>query len=123
METSENPFDVLGIAPTGNPSAIRRAYFAAVQRHPPHADANAFRRLRAAYESLATPSGRSAALVLAPVDIASELGPLRQRFDAALEEVTARVRASAREREIARRFAEHVSRLPWVEAARLGDPS
>lgn len=120
METTDNPFDVLGIAPTVNPSAIRRAYFAAVQRHPPHADANAFRRLRAAYESLATPSSRSAALVLAPVDIASELGPLRQRFDAALAEVTAQTRASAREREVVRRFAEHLSRLPWAEAARLG---
>ena len=35
---AEGPFAVLGIAPTLDLGAVKRAYFAALPRHPPHAD-------------------------------------------------------------------------------------
>src|SRR5439155_9465721 len=53
-QAEESPFQVLGIAPTLDLGAVKRAYFAALTRHPPHADPEGFRRLRAAYEPLPT---------------------------------------------------------------------
>jgi len=53
--TVEDPFAVLGIAPPSTLGDIKRAYFTALQQHPPHADADGFRRLRAAYECLLKP--------------------------------------------------------------------
>lgn len=120
MSASDDPFRVLGIPATADAGAVRRAYFAAVQRHPPHADPVAFRRIRSAYESLSNTAGRSAAVVLAPVDVAAELEPLRARFDAPLADAAGQARAASEARHAARRFAEHVSGMTWAEALRAG---
>ena len=79
-----SPFSVLGIAATNDPAAVKRGYFAALVRHPPHADPDGFRRLRAAYESLSTAEGLEAAFALAPPDVHAELVRYRARLDALL---------------------------------------
>ena len=66
---NEDPFAVLGIAPTVDLGAIKRAYFAALPRHPPHADPAGFARLRAAYDALQTPTGRATRILSAPLDL------------------------------------------------------
>jgi curved DNA-binding protein CbpA len=120
MEPNDDPFRALGLAPTLDAQAIRRAYFAAVQRVPPHLDPAGFRRVRTAYERLSTAEGRSAALALAPVDATEELSALRARFDAPLADAADQARAASRGHAVARRFAEHLSGLTWDEAQRLG---
>lgn len=67
----ENPFDVLGIAPTLRADVIKRAYFTLLARHPPHADPVGFARLRAAYDALGTPAARTAFVLSAPLDRAA----------------------------------------------------
>jgi curved DNA-binding protein CbpA len=50
-----DPFEVLGLEPTLDHAAIKRAYFTLLPRHAPHADPDGFRRLRDAYETLTGP--------------------------------------------------------------------
>lgn len=116
MAPHENPFAVLGLAPTLDEAEVRKGYFAAVQRHPPHRDADAFRRVRAAYETLATPAGRAAAMLTAPLDVDASLSPLRRRFDAALASAASDAREERTARESVARFVAHFSRMPWAEA-------
>lgn len=52
MASSADPFRTLGIEPTLDRASIKRAYFGELQRHPPHADPEGFRRIRDAYEQL-----------------------------------------------------------------------
>jgi hypothetical protein len=114
MAPLENPFTVLGLpAPTLDEAEVRRAYFAAVQRHPPHRDADAFRRVRAAYESLATPVGRAAAMLMAPLDVGASLAPLRRRFDEAVARAMSDAREASDVRASIARFVGHFSRIPW----------
>jgi curved DNA-binding protein CbpA len=120
MCPNDDPFRALGLAPTLHALAIRRAYFAAVQRVPPHIDPAGFRRVRTAYEMLSTAEGRSAALALAPVDATEELSALRARFDARLADAADQARAASHVHAVARRFADHLSGLTWHEAQRLG---
>ena len=68
---AEDPFAVLGIAPTLDLGAVKRAYFAALPRHPPHADPAGFARLRAAYDALQSPSARASLTLSAPLDLAA----------------------------------------------------
>jgi len=77
-EPSSDPFAILGIAPTCDRGVVKRAYFEAVKRTPPHGDATAFRRLRSAYEALSSPRGLANAWLCAPLDSDHEL----QRWDA-----------------------------------------
>ena len=86
-----SPFVVLSIAPTTDVAAIERAYFAALGRHPPHADPEGFRRLRGAYETLMSPDGLRAAVARAPLDREAELARYRQRYDARLAAAAAAV--------------------------------
>lgn len=48
----ESPFTVLGVPEDADDAAIRAAYVAAVQRHPPDRDPEGFQRTRAAYDVL-----------------------------------------------------------------------
>ncbi len=116
MEPPENPFVVLGLAPTLDEVEVRRGYFAAVKRHPPHRDADAFRRVRAAYESLATPAGRAAAMLTAPIDVDALLAGLRRRFDEALARAVTEEQEMSAARMSATRFVGHFSRMSWDEA-------
>ena len=84
-----NPFEVLGMAPTDDPLAVKRAWFAALTRHPPHADPEGFRRIRAAYESLMAPGGRAAAILSLPLDLEAQLDRYRERYDSPLAQAAA----------------------------------
>jgi curved DNA-binding protein CbpA len=89
METAD-PFRVLGLDPTLDRAAIKRAYFAAVQRTPPHSDPEAFRRVRTAYEQLQSPSQVQTAYLQGPLDADAGLtrweARFRARVDAACKE-------------------------------------
>ena len=84
-----DPFEALGIPPTLDLAQVKRAYFALLQRHAPHADPEGFRRLRAAYEALTAPGALGLAYANAPVAAAEELERWHQRWDAAMQQALA----------------------------------
>lgn len=57
---NQDPYAVLGLAPTATAAEIKAAYFARVRTHPPERDPEMFKRIRAAYESLRDPDKRRA---------------------------------------------------------------
>jgi curved DNA-binding protein CbpA len=117
--TSEDPFAVLGLAPTVDSLAVKSAYFAALGRHPPHRDPEGFQRLRRAYEALTRPGALAAAYLASPVDVQKLAEEARERFDRALEEaLTAGVDSRRREESVAR-WVERCSRMSWDEALRV----
>ncbi len=81
-------FAILGLSPTMDAARIKRAYFAALQRHPPHADAEEFRQVREAYERLASPEGRLGAYLDAPIDVDAAAAPF-ESVAAALTRIAA----------------------------------
>ena len=54
----DDPYAELGLAPTVPDPEIRRAYFALVRTCGPEQDPGRFKRIRAAYEQLASPEKR-----------------------------------------------------------------
>ena len=99
-----DPFMVLGIAPTLDGRAIKRAYFEAVKRTPPHVDAAAFQRLRAAYESVSDGTQLMAAYCRAALDAEGALERWNARWQARVD-AACEVR---RGREAALRGVEYV---------------
>ena len=88
-----SPFGILGIAPTLDLGAIKRAYFAVLAKHPPHSDPEGFKRIRSAYEALGS-RGAAASLVLrSALDVEAELAALRGRHDVALASARQALRA------------------------------
>lgn len=79
-----NPFATLGIAPTLDAAAVKRAYFQQLALHPPHRDPQGFQRLRSDYEALQQPGGLAAAYLESPLDLEAEAAPYQQQFDLAL---------------------------------------
>ena len=65
----QSPFATLGIAPTLDPAAVKRGYFMALQKSPPHADPAGFRRIREAYEILSRRDELFAAYMSTPPDV------------------------------------------------------
>jgi hypothetical protein len=119
----ESPFAVLGIAPTLDPGVVKRAWFVALQQHPPHSDPTGFRRVRDAYEALTGPGRLELAWSTAPIDLDAALATLNARLEGEL--AAARVEASraAAVDGAARRFTETFSRLSLAEAlARCSPP-
>ena len=53
-----DPYQELGLDPAASDAEVRRAYFALVRSHGPEKDPKRFKRIRAAYECLATPDKR-----------------------------------------------------------------
>ncbi len=53
-----DPFAVLGVPEDAGDAAVRAAYVAAVERHPPDRDPEGFKAIRAAYEVLKDPRRR-----------------------------------------------------------------
>jgi len=70
-------FKALGVAPTLDLGAIKRAYFELLKACPPHVDPERFSRLRRAYEPLSTAAGLAAAYFSAPMDFAAEVARRR----------------------------------------------
>ena len=87
----DDPFAVLGLAPTLDAAAVRRAWMQGVKLHPPHSDPDGFRRMRAAYERLGKPDTLREAWLQAPFDPAAELA----RYDAQDAETLAQFQAEA----------------------------
>ena len=106
----EDPFDVLGIAPTVDRMVVKRAWFAALERHPPHADPAGFHRIRAAYEHLMRPGALTAALWSATFDAHRAFADLDASFGSRLAAATA---ADRRDRVVAARRVRFEAVLPW----------
>ncbi|HLL53342.1 MAG TPA: J domain-containing protein [Myxococcaceae bacterium] len=117
---SAGPFEVLGLRPTLDPAEVKKGYFAALARHPPHADAEGFQAVRAAYEALSRPGGLMVAYLSVPFELQEELARWRELFDARLAEAGAAHRRRLDEQHAAERFAEGFSRLSWEEALEAG---
>ena len=116
-----DPFASLGIEPTLDPAQVKRAYFAALQRHPPHADPEGFRRIRDAYEALATPAALARAYSDRPVDLEAELRKWEDQFAASIAAVTRAREERERSSEAIQRFVEELSGRTLAEAvAALG---
>lgn len=105
-----SPFAVLALSPTLDRAAVKRAYFAKLVLHPPHTDADAFRKLRDAYEALTAPGGLERAYAVAPIDIWLRLEQARARFDVALAEASRHAHQSDDARRQVKRFVEVVCR-------------
>lgn len=70
---SDDPYAALGLDPSADSDAVRRAYFRLVRLYTPEAHAEQFKRIRAAYEILRSPSRRAEAALLAFDDSVSEI--------------------------------------------------
>lgn len=109
-------FEVLNLAPTLDRGALKRAYFAGLAKHPPHADPEGFRRLRAAYEALTAPGGLEGAFATAPPDVEALLSSYRARFDDALAKAATVALEGDTQAERVRAFVERLSKLEWMQA-------
>lgn len=108
--TFDDPFAILGIAPTLELGTIKRGYFAALAAHPPHRDPEAFRRVRAAYDALSSPEGRTLAFLRAPVDVPAEVARFEAKWGARIAEASGEVRAAQDRTQAIERFVKRVLR-------------
>lgn len=113
-----DPFAILGIAPTLDRQAIKRAYFAAAKRTPPHADPDAFRRVRTAYEELNDERRLRPAWLRAPIDTERLLERWNARFRERIEAAAAAQLASTKRE---RALALFVERCASVRLSEVGD--
>jgi curved DNA-binding protein CbpA len=119
MKPLSDPFAVLGLAPTLDTAAVKRAYFAALTRHPPHQDAEGFQRVRGAYEALSSPRALAAAYLANSVDVRKLADEARERFDGPMLRASEAVVARRNEQETLAQFLERCSRMRWDEALRV----
>lgn len=108
---------MLECAPTLDRSAIKRAYFRALARHPPQSDAEGFRRLRASYERLTVDGGLEKAYFASPLDLDRELARYGDRFDRVLIERGEAARASAARRAGLEAWIDRLSRCKFLDVA------
>lgn len=59
-----DPFAVLGVSPSADDAAIRRAYLGLLRLHRPERDPEGFQRVRAAYEAVRSGQDRAARRLL-----------------------------------------------------------
>jgi curved DNA-binding protein CbpA len=111
-----SPFAILGIAPTLDLRAIKRAYFAALAKHPPHSDPDGFKQIRSAYEALGSRGDAASLLLRSAIDVEFELSVLRERHDAALAGARQASAASAADSARVARFTEGLANLSFEEA-------
>lgn len=111
-----NPFEVLALAPTLDRGQVKRAYFIALARHPPHGDPEGFQRVRAAYELLSRPGGLEAAYAAAPLDLEAELAARRERYGSALAHAGEWMVQQLAGAEAGERFVKKVSTMTCEEA-------
>ncbi len=115
----ESPFSVLGIAPTLDPAAIKRAYFTALTKHPPHSDPEGFKRIRVAYEALGSRGEAASYLLRSAINVEAELALLRERHDAALVRAGQASTAGAANAARVARLTEGLARLNLEETLAL----
>ena len=114
-----DPFAVLGIAPTGVLADVKRAYFAVLQKHPPHADPDGFRRIRAAYELLMKPGVLETLSWTAGFDRQAAADALAAHLEPRLASCR-RARAEGDGRRFLRvRFERLVAESSWAEMTAL----
>ncbi len=118
-----DPFAVLELAPTLEVSLIKRAYFAALTRHPPQTDPDGFRRVRDAYELLSNPATRAAAFVAAPLDLQVLEREYALRFDARIAEHARDAAAQQNAGAAVQLFIERFSSQSWTELLATLTPS
>lgn len=116
---NENPFAVLGIAPTTDLAALKRGYFGALKRHPPHADPEGFRRVRAAYEALSMPGALASAWLAAGAAVDADLAALDAEWSAPLAEVRAASQKGSEAATARARFTQWIVAQRW-DALREG---
>jgi hypothetical protein len=112
----ESPFAVLGLSATLDLGKVKRAWFSALSRHPPHQDPEGFRRLRAAYEELIQPGGLAMAFAASPIDSAATLAKWNERFAAAIARHAEDDRRSETDSAVIARFVDTMSRITFSEA-------
>lgn len=54
----DDPFVVLGVAPTASDDDVRKAWLEGVRAHPPEKDPEGFKRIRTAYDAIKDESSR-----------------------------------------------------------------
>ncbi|MCK6554376.1 hypothetical protein L6Q96_07295 [Candidatus Binatia bacterium] len=112
-----DPFAALDLVPTLDLAQVKRAYFAALQRHPPHTDPAGFRRVRDAYEALSSPAALARAFANRPMDFEAELHRWDQRFAARIAtavQTQAKIHGRA---DATRRFVESLSTRTLAQIA------
>jgi curved DNA-binding protein CbpA len=114
-----DPFSVLEIAPTLDAAQVKRAYFAKLQKHPPHADPEGFRRLRTAYEALTAPGALALAFIVAPFDSSAELEAWHRQWSVSLHRAADRVRQVHLDCQAIDSFVARVSRVGLDEAVAM----
>jgi len=114
--SSDDPFVTIGSPPTLDVTLIKRAYFAALAKTPPHSDPEGFRRLRAAYESLTDDKARALAFLRAPFDSARELMLFEATWGPRIAAVRERAARAQEEAHAVEGFVEHISRISLDEA-------
>ena len=117
--TDPNAFAVLELAPTLDAAAVKRAYFAMLAKHPPHVDADGFRRVRSAYEALTPPGALAAAYAASPLDYERTLSEWNARFASRLTQLEAEHRTAEAGAEIVAKFVQAGSRVSLAALAAL----
>lgn len=117
-----DPFAVLGIPPTRDLGAVKRAWFSTLPRHPPEADPEGFRRLRDAYEQLSTPARLAVAFATAPVDLPALQREYAARFDGRIETAARAVGQQQSAAVAVQQFVERFAGLTWDEALQTVKP-
>jgi len=113
---STDPFAVLAMAPTLDVAAIKRAYFAALQRCPPHRDPSGFQTIRGAYERLVKPGGAASAfLSIPPAAEAAALLRLQEKWGARIDAARESVQAERTRRETIDTFVACFSTRSWSD--------
>jgi hypothetical protein len=113
-----DPFAILGIAPTLELSAVKRAWFSALPGHPPETDPEGFRRLRNAYEQLSTPGQLAVAFAAAPVDFPTVERAWAERFDGCIDACAREVGQKQSPAVAVQQFIDRFAGQTWDEALR-----
>jgi hypothetical protein len=112
-------FEALEITPTLDVAQVKRAYFALLQRHPPHTDPEGFRRIRAAYEALMAPGALGLAYATAPIAAAEELARWRERWDVPIQQALSHFNEATAQATAIESFVAGASRTTLAGAAAM----
>jgi hypothetical protein len=112
----EDPWFVLGIAPTEDVRAVKAAYFERLKTESPHANPAGFRRLRKAYETLIAPGALDALAWTSAPDLESLRTELERSLRAAQQHAERCAESEAVRAGAVRRFIETFGALSWDEA-------